>query len=56
MFRHVSDRVVLPASRKFAEDSRKGEAEGDFWSKEYWTTLRSFQVFLSAFLASQTEK
>ena len=33
MFRHVSERVVLPASRKFAEDSRKGEAEGDFWSK-----------------------
>ena len=39
MFRHVSERVVAPASRKFAEDSRKGEAEGDFWSKEYWTTL-----------------
>ena len=30
MFRHVSERVVLPASRKFAEDSRKGEAEGVF--------------------------
>ena len=37
MFRHVSEHVVLPASRKLAE--LQGEAEGVFWSKEYWTTL-----------------
>ena len=39
---HVSERVALPASWKFAEDSRKGEAEGDFWSKEYWTARKYF--------------
>ena len=35
MFRHVSD-VWFYLHRG---SSRKGEADGDFWSKEYWTTL-----------------
>ena len=30
VFRHVPKSVVLPASRKFAEGSRKGEAEDFF--------------------------
>ena len=34
MFRHVPKSVVLPASRKFAEGSRKGEAEDRFRNKE----------------------
>ena len=35
VFRHVPKSVVLPASRKFAEGSRKGEAEDFFWNNEY---------------------
>ena len=35
VFRHVPRSLVLPASRKFAEGSRKGEAEDFFWNNEY---------------------
>ena len=35
VFRHVPKSVVLPASRKFAEGSRKGEAEDFFWNNEH---------------------
>ena len=35
VFRHVPKSVALPASRKFAEGSWKGEAEDFFWNNEY---------------------
>ena len=46
VLRHVPKSVVLPASRKFAEGSRKGEAEDLFWNNEYGVNSRVYMYVM----------